>query len=88
MKIERRFLILISVGYQCGRQIDCEVRHAVVARMLDLTNVLELIIDRLAHGSLAQEYFVEYRHLFVLHILLDLGDQLHALLPKRLEELS
>jgi hypothetical protein len=27
--------------------------------MLDLTNVLELIIDRLAQRSLAQEYFVE-----------------------------
>ena len=30
--------------------------------MLDLTNVLELFIDRLAQRSLAQEYFVEHRH--------------------------
>jgi hypothetical protein len=40
--------------------------NAAVARMLDLTNVLELIIDRLAQGSFAQEYFVEHRHQLVL----------------------
>src|SRR5262250_122653 len=45
MKVERRFLLLISVGDQCGRRIDDEVGHAAVARMLDPTNVLELIIE-------------------------------------------
>jgi len=83
MKIERRFLLLISVGDQCGQQIDNEVGHAAVARMLDLTNVLELTIDCLAQRSLAQEYFVEHRHQLVLHILLDLGVQLHAMPPEQ-----
>ena len=82
MKVERWFLLLISVGDQRGQQIYNEVGHAAVARMLDLTNILELIIDRLTQGSLLQEYFVEHRHQLVLHILLDLGDQLHAMLPK------
>ena len=85
--MERRFLLLISVGDQCGQQIDHEVRHAAVARMLDLTNVLELIIDRLAQGALAQEDFVEHRHQLVLHIFPDLGDQLQARLPELIKEL-
>src|SRR5262249_24384704 len=38
------------VGDQGGQQIDHEVRHAAVARMLDLTNVLELIVDCLARA--------------------------------------
>jgi hypothetical protein len=58
MKVERRFLLLISIGDQCGQQIHNEVRHAAVACMLDLTNVLELIIDRLAQSILFASYWV------------------------------
>jgi len=47
--------------------------------MLDLTNVLELIVDRLAQGALAQENLVEHRYQLVLHNLLDLGDELYPL---------
>jgi hypothetical protein len=85
MEIERRFLFLISVGDQCGQQIRNEVGQAAVARMLDLTNVLELIVDRLAQCALAQENLVEHRDQLVLHILLDLGDQLYPLSPEQFE---
>jgi len=47
--------------------------------MLDLTNVLELIVDRLAQGALAQENLVEHRYQLVIHNLLDLGDELYPL---------
>jgi len=74
MKIERGFLLLIRIGDQGRQQIYNKVCNAAVARMLDLTNILELVVDRLAQGALAQQELVEHRHQLVLHILLDLGD--------------
>jgi len=52
MKIERGFLLLIRIGDQGRQQIYNKVRNAAVARMLDLTNILELVVDRLAQGAL------------------------------------
>jgi hypothetical protein len=48
----------VAVGNQLGDQIDQEVDGTAMARMLDLADVLQLIIDRFNDGPLAQEQFV------------------------------
>src|SRR5262245_48656209 len=86
MKIERRFLLLIGVSNQSGHQVNDEVDHTAMSRVLNLANVFELVIDSLAQRSLAQKYFVKHRHQFVFHILLDLRNQLDIYLPELSEE--
>ena len=87
MKIERRILLPIGVSDQGSHQVDHEIDHAAMSRMLNLANVLKLIVDRFTQGALAEEYFVDHWHQLVFHILSDLGDQLHARLPELIEEL-
>ncbi len=43
----------MTVGDQACNQVDQEVDGAAMARVLDLTNVFELISDGLDDGSLA-----------------------------------
>ena len=50
-----------------------------IANLVEPDTGQELIVDCLAQRSLAQEDFVEHRYQLVLHILLDLGDQLYPL---------
>jgi hypothetical protein len=45
MKIEKRLLGLKAICNQSRKQVDEKVGNATMARMLDLGNVLELIID-------------------------------------------
>jgi len=48
----------MAVGNEPCDQVDQKVDWATMARMLDLADVFELIIDGLDDGSLAQEEFV------------------------------
>ena len=49
-------------------------------RVLYLTDILQLVVDGLDQGSLAQHQVIEDRLQAVLHILLDLRNQLQVLL--------
>jgi len=48
----------MAVSDQPGNQVHQEVDRTAMARMLDLTDVLELVIDGFDDGPLAQEQFV------------------------------
>lgn len=48
------------MGNQPCYQIDQEVYRAAVARMLDLTDILELIIDGFAQRALAQGQLLSF----------------------------
>jgi hypothetical protein len=43
----------MAVSDQTGDQIDQEIDRAAMARMLDLTDIFELIVNSLNNGSLA-----------------------------------
>jgi len=51
----------MTVGDQTGQQMRQEVVRAAMAGMLDLTHVLELIVDALDDGPLAEQQFVDER---------------------------
>ncbi len=59
----------MAVGDEASHQIDQEVDRAAMARMLELTNVFELIIDRFNDGPLAQELFVRQLKQVITHTL-------------------
>ena len=46
--------------------------------MLALTDIFEKIIDRFDDGTLTEKNFVSHVHEFVLHVFLELGDELNA----------
>jgi hypothetical protein len=48
----------MTVGDQASDQVDQKVDGATMARMLDLADVFELIVDGLDDGSFAQKEFV------------------------------
>ena len=49
-----------------------------MARMLNLTNVLEEIIDAFNNSPLAEQDFISHVHEFVLHVFLELRDKLNT----------
>lgn len=69
----------MTVGDQACNQVDQEIDGAVIARVLDLTNGFEWIVDGLEDGSLAQEKFVrECEEQTGAHALAQLGDERNA----------
>ncbi len=55
--------------------------------MLDLTDVLELIVDRIDQGSFPQEDLVDQAEQPELYVLAELADQFDSLSPQEFEEL-
>jgi hypothetical protein len=51
--IERRFFLAEGISHQPNDHIDKEVEWAAMARMLDLRDVFQLIVDSLADATLA-----------------------------------
>ena len=70
----------MGISDQARNEIDEEVKGAAMARMLNLRNVLELVIDSFDDGTLTQEQFVGHEHQLVFHIGFEFGDELNALL--------
>jgi len=66
--------------------MDQEVDRAAVTRVLDLADVLELIVDRLDQGTLAEQNLLLEFHQLVGHVLANAGDELEPTLEKLLEE--
>src|SRR5690242_1360261 len=63
-----------------------EIAEATVASVLNLRNVLQLVVNRLDNGALAQQEFVSQVHQAVLHVGTQLGDQLDTLRPQALKQ--
>jgi len=57
-----------------------------MAGMSNLRNVLELIIDRLNPGSLADQQLIHQRQQPIGHIVVDWGNQLQLLVPQLLKQ--
>jgi len=49
-----------------------------MARMFNLADIFEEIVDRFDDGTLAEKDFVSQIHEFVLHVFAELGDELNA----------
>jgi hypothetical protein len=47
-----------------------------MARMIDLRDVLELVDNRFGNGAFAKQELVDQGHQRILHIALELGDEL------------
>ncbi len=69
----------MAVGNEPGDQVDQEIDRAAMARMLDLTDVLELIIDGLDNRSLAQEEFVRHLKQAIAHPFAQFGDEVNPM---------
>ena len=69
----------MTVGDEPCDQIDQEVDGAAMARMLNLTDVFELIGDGLDDGAFAQEELIGPVEQPVVHLFAQLGDELEPL---------
>ncbi len=58
IELQRRFFLQIGVGNQASQQIDQEIERTTMAGMLDLTDILEMVINRLNNRPLAQQNLV------------------------------
>ena len=83
--MERGFLGLMAIDNQSADQIDQKVERTAMAGVFDLGNILELVVDGLANGSMTQQ-LVGQRHQAVFHAFFELGDELHALLEQLLKQ--
>ena len=57
-----------------------------MARVFNLGDVFELVIDRFTDAAFAQQQLVKLRHQPFLHALLEFRDELHAVGEKLLKE--
>ena len=46
--------------------------------MLDFLDILQLVVNGLNNGSLAQHQLIEHIHQLVFHVLFDFGDKLDS----------
>jgi hypothetical protein len=49
---------MVGIGNQTSEQIDQKVETTAMARMLNLTNIFELVIDRFDNGPFTQQNLV------------------------------
>lgn len=68
---------LVTVGNQSANDVDQAVDWAAVTRMLNLGNVLQLVNDGFDDGTLTQQQTVCQGHQTILHVALELANQLH-----------
>ena len=86
LHIDHRLLREERVGRQPRDQVDREADDRPVPGVLDLRDVLQLVVDCLYQGPLAQENFVRDSHKLSLHVALQLCYQLDAVHEKSGEE--
>ena len=58
--------------------MDEEMDWAAVSRMLDLTLIFELVVDRLDEGALSKHDLIDERHQLVLPIFSEGGGKLNT----------
>ncbi len=68
----------MTIGNETRDKIDQEVDRTAMARMLNLTEVLELIIDRLDESPLAKKQFVGEREQTIVHLFAEFRDEVDA----------
>jgi hypothetical protein len=73
--MERWLLGQVTIRSQSGQEMDEEVERAAVARVLNLTDILELIVDRLDQCPLTEQELVGKGEQPVLHVRAQLRDQ-------------
>jgi hypothetical protein len=66
--MQTRLFVLMTVSKQSGNQMHDKIDRAVMKKMLDLRNVLELVNNGLNDGSFMQQQFVRKVHEVVLHV--------------------
>jgi len=76
--MQRGLLGQVTVGDQPRQQMHHEMVGTAMARMLALTDVLELVIDALNDRPLAQQELVDQREDAPTHVLASFGDQVEA----------
>ena len=69
----------MAVGNEACDQIDQEVDGTEMARMLDLVDVFELIMDGFDDGTFAQQELVGPVEQSVVHLFAQFGDELQFL---------
>lgn len=85
MQMKGRFLGLMAIGNQATDEIDQKVERAAMVGVFDQKDVVELVVDGFADGTMAQQQLVGQRHQAVLHPLFEFGDELHTLFEQLLE---
>jgi hypothetical protein len=81
--VETGFLGLVRVGNEAADEVEEEGAWAAVPGVFDLGDVLELVVDRLNDGSLAQQEAIAGLHKALAHVLAQLGDKPHPLLDEK-----
>ena len=86
-EVEARLLRLQLVGNKSAEQINAKVHRTPVSGVFDLFLVLELVIDGLNDATSSKHNLVHEWEEFVLHILLDAGDEPYILAPQRRKQI-
>ncbi len=77
----------MTIGNQPTDDIDKTIDGGAVPGMFDRRDVLQLVNNRLNNGAATQEQLIAQRHQAMLHVSLELGDQLKpGLLPSLLSQ--
>jgi len=82
--MERRLLGLVTVGNETSQQMDQEVEGTAMACMVDLTDVLELVIDALDESALPQQQLIGVDQQAFTHIRAHFGDEVNAVFDQEM----
>jgi hypothetical protein len=82
VEMERGLLGQVRVRRQPCQEMDEEVERAAVTRVFDLTDILELVMNRLDERPLAEQELVGQGEQSVLHVRAELRNQVQAVLDQ------
>ena len=78
--------LLKALRDESSHDMNEKVLHAPMPGMLDVTHILELIVDCLDQRSFPQQNLIHDRHERVFHLFLEFGDQVHPVFQQQLDE--
>ena len=85
--IKGRSFFLIGISEQTSHDIDHAIGQRPMARMLNLRNVFELVINGFNDAAFSQQNLIEQGDDFGLHVFLELGDQFNVVHGQKFSEL-
>lgn len=66
---EGGFLGLATIGDEASEEVNQEIKRAAVTSMLNVTNILELVVDALNDRPFVQQQLVWQGHGSIAHVL-------------------
>ena len=87
IEFDGRLFVEQAICGNAGGEVHQEIGLPPMARVFNLADVLQLVVDGLYDGAFAQKDFFPHAHQLVLHVAFDTRDKVYPVIPKGLKQM-